>query len=65
MLEEEESKVLVVNTIKEGQKLIEVVGIEKSYKWRYDIYEGTEFLCQNMKIDSIGQNGEIKKLIPK
>ena len=65
LIEEEESKTLVVNTIKEGQKAIEVVGIEKSYKWRYDIFEGTEFLWQNMKIDNLGDQGEIKKLIPK
>ncbi len=60
-IEEED---IYVNTDKKGMKKIEVLGQEKSYKWRSDIKQNYEIALEMMKISDLGPKGTLTDLIP-
>ncbi len=60
-IEEED---LYVNTDKKGMKKIQVLGQEKSYKWRSDIKQNYEIALEMMKISDLGPKGTLTDLIP-
>ena len=60
-IEEED---IYVNTDKKGMKKIQVLGQEKSYKWRSDVKQNYEIALEMMKISDLGHKGTLTELIP-
>jgi len=59
-----EQEDIYVNTDKKGMKKIEVLGQDKSYKWRSDVKQNYEIALEMMKISDLGPRGTLTELIP-